>query len=577
MAPERDPRSDPIDRIFLSRSPFSRRAFLGIAGTTALGAALAACTSKTSTGSSGSAAPSGGGATIAGEVPGPQPVSGGTYGGRVVVGWDTEPYAFGDPARAYNLLDYDVATELVFFGSLLAYGGQTGGPVPNIAAAMPQISSDGTTLTFTLKPGVKFHNGREIEAADFKYSWERAIKPGLKGSWAKSYFSSISGYADLRAGKANELAGVEVVDAKTLKVTLDQPDFMILNVFAQPFAAPLPKEEVERLGDEGFANAPVGFGPFKLESHDSGGQAARFTRFDDYFWEGLPYVDEVEFRWNIDPGLIVPQLQSGDIDIAGNGIPTNQVTRVLADPTTKVLTKDIPVLLPLWIDINRSIEPLGDVRVRQALNWAIDRDAIAKITGNEAYGAPYPANLADFQSTFTPYTYDPEKARSLLNEAGVGSGFTVSLSHTADAASTVQVVQQQLGQVGVTVNLDQVDSSAIYDLQANEDFELMYTGLFMLQPTAGDLVESVYVPSGYANFTKYDNPQVTTLTEEARRDYDVAKQNENYAEIEQLIGEDAPAIFVMTGRFYAGRGAKVQNYQYRGEYGTQYDRLWVSG
>ena len=149
------------------RVSMSRRAFLGTVGAGSLAAALSACTNNSGAPApTGSSPPTSGGDAV-GVVPGPQPVTGGTPGGRVVVGWDDEPYAFGDPARAYNLLDYDVATELVFFGALLAFGGQTGGPIANLAKDMPEVSSDGLELTFKLKPDVKFHNGRVIEAADF--------------------------------------------------------------------------------------------------------------------------------------------------------------------------------------------------------------------------------------------------------------------------------------------------------------------------------------------------------------------------------------------------------------------------
>jgi ABC-type transport system substrate-binding protein len=553
----------------------SRRAFLAGSGAAALAAGLAACSSSsgksvTTASPSGSTDPN-----AKSDVPGPQPTNGGTDGGHVTVGWTDEPYAFGDPARAYNLLDYDVATELVFFGSLLAFAGQTGGPIPNLATAMPKVSQDGKTLTFTLKPGLKFHNGRVIEAADFKYAWERLIGPGLKGAWPKSYFASIAGYEDLRAGRANDLAGVEVVNSTTLKVTLAQPDFMFLNTMSQTFSAPLPREEVERLGNDGFADTPVGFGPFRITNYDKNGQRATFERFDDYLWSGLPYVDGVDFRWGIDQGLIVPQLQSGDIDIAGAGIPTSQVTRVLANPSTAALTVDVPILQPLWIDINRTVTPMDDPRVRQAMNWAIDRDAVQKVTGNQAYGSPYPADLAGYTPTFTPYTYDTSKAKALLADAGVTS-FSVALTHTADDATTAQVIQQQLGAVGIKVSLNQVGSSAYYDLQSKGDFQLMYTGLFLIQPTPGDLVESVYVPTGYANYTKYSNSKVTALAASARRSYDTATQNSAYAKIEQLIGDDAPGIYVATSKFHAGRGTRVSNYHYRGEYGTYYDRLWVT-
>src|SRR5262245_14546716 len=150
-----------------SVSGIGRREFLrlsGAAGGVALGGSLVAACASGQSNSTSSQSPASG-AVIAGTVPGPSPVSGGRYGGRAVAGY-AEPPDSNDPAQSYNLFSYDIVTELVFFGGLLAYGGQYGGPIPNLAAKMPEISADKKTFTFTLRPGVKFHNGREIVAED---------------------------------------------------------------------------------------------------------------------------------------------------------------------------------------------------------------------------------------------------------------------------------------------------------------------------------------------------------------------------------------------------------------------------
>jgi peptide/nickel transport system substrate-binding protein len=549
----------------------SRRTFLGVAGTTALGAVLAACT-----GSSGGPTMGGsGGARIPGDVPGPQPVSGGTYGGRIVVGWDDEPIAFGDPPRAWNLLDYDVVTTLVFFGGLLAYEGQLGGAIPNLAASLPDISQDGLTLTFQLRPDITFHNGRRIEAEDFKWSWERAIKPGLRGSWGKGYFSSIVGWDALRSGKADTLEGVEVIDPRTLAIHLSKPDFEILNLMALNLSAPIPREEVERLGNEGFADMPVGYGPFRIESHDKTGQTAVFTRFDGYTWKGLPYVDEVEFRWGLDSGLIVRQLQGGDIDVAGNGIPTSQVSSVLAAPATRPLAVEVPVLIPEWVEMNPKVTPFDDVRVRQALNYAVDRDAICKITHSAPFGSPLPKDLPNFPHTFEPYTFDAARARSLLAEAGVEGGFSAQLTFVPSDAAVAQILQQQLRVFGVELSLNQVSSNASYELAVKGDFQMMKTLIYLLQPTAADLFENVYATGGYANDVRYSNPEVDALVSEARSLYNEATRNRLYAKVEQIVGEDAVGIFLSSARYFGGRSERLQNFHNRGDMGSFYDRMWL--
>src|SRR5215467_7872686 len=168
--------------------PMDRRGFLKLTGTAgALGAVggplLAAC----STSSGGTVISKKGGVKLKEYVPGPQPVSGGHYGGTVKVSWADPPDSF-DPALGENLTAWDCLTEVVYFGALMAYDKEFGGPVPNLAQAAPAISTDNKTLTFKIRPDVKFDTGDQIVAGDFKYAWERMLTPKLQ-SWGASYLS----------------------------------------------------------------------------------------------------------------------------------------------------------------------------------------------------------------------------------------------------------------------------------------------------------------------------------------------------------------------------------------------------
>lgn len=255
------------------RAPFTRREFLAVtglaSGTLALAALVASCSSKTS---SGQKKPGRVG-TVSGAVPGPGPVTGGTYGGTVRVGWENEPNSL-DPALGYNLSAWDAITQVLYFGGLLGFGGQSGSPVANIAQRMPQVSSDGTTLTFVIRPDVKFHNGRAITAEDFKWSWERMLQPSL-ASWATSYLSSVVGYQDVVKGRTKTLEGVEAPDDRTLRLTLAQPDFTILNALSLPMTGarnaspPLPVIHAAAAlisGNESFARTAASAGSPSIPS-----------------------------------------------------------------------------------------------------------------------------------------------------------------------------------------------------------------------------------------------------------------------------------------------------------------------
>ena len=300
----------------------TRRGFLKLTGAAgALGAVGAPLLAACSTTPSGPAVIKKGGVRIKEYVPGPQPVSGGRYGGTVRVSWSNPPDSL-DPALGENLTAWDCLTELVYFGALMAYDKDFGGPVPNLAAGMPAISDNGTTLTFKIRPDAKFDTGRKIVAGDFKYAWERMLDPKLQ-SWGASYLSSVVGANQVMAGKTKQLEGVEASGDGTLIVHLTAPDFTILNALTQPITAPVPSEEVERLGKE-FGQTPVGYGPFKIVSFDQAGQTARFERNPHYLYTGLPYLQAVEYHWGVDPQIQLQQLEHGDADIIGDGLPPTE-------------------------------------------------------------------------------------------------------------------------------------------------------------------------------------------------------------------------------------------------------------
>jgi peptide/nickel transport system substrate-binding protein len=560
--------------------PLDRRGFLRVAGAVgAVGAAgpvLAACSST------GSGTVPGGktGIQISEHVPGPQPVSGGRRGGTVKVAWVDPPDSF-DPAIGENLTAWDCVTELVYFGSLMAYDQQFGGPVPNLAADHPVISQDGTTLTFRIRPDVKFHHGRTIVAADFKYAWERMLDPKTQ-SWGSSYLASVVGASAVTSGKTKQLEGVE--GDTTLVVHMTAPDFTILNALTQPITAPVPSEEVDRLG-KAWGQTPVGYGPFMITSYDSAAQTARFDRNPHYLYAGLPYLDGVEYRWGVDPQIELLQLEHGDIDIIGDGIPANSAGLVLASPTLRPLAQPKASPGNLYLTMYPSGVPaFADRAVRQAMNWAINKEALGKITygTSTAWGAPFPSQLSDFTRTFQPYGYDPVKARQLLAQAGFKQGFSITLTVAAAPPfpSIAQAVQQQLGAVGVHVTLNQVDSNALYSLEYAEQrgskkLQMSTDLWYMVQPTAADEVDALYTTHASSNYCGYSNPQVDRLAKQAAADFDPVSRNKLYAQIQQLVGEDAPFVFLASTDFLAGISQRVKNYQYRAETYSYYDRMWV--
>ncbi len=514
----------------------------------------------------------GGSVDVAGGIPGP-PAGGGRRGGEITVAWTSEGNSF-DPAVGYDLPSWDALCCLTT-APLLVFGEGGGEPVANAAAALPRVAGDGTELTIKLRRGVRFHNGRPVTAEDYKYSWERVLDPKV-ASWAASYLYSIEGAQELNEGKVKQLTGVRAVDDHTLVVRLTGPDATFLNILAEPYTAAVPREEVERLGDR-FGRRPVGAGPFRLVDYDSRAQRARFERHKQYFWKGLPYLDAVEYRWGIDEQLQLLQLQRGSIDSVGPGIGASLVPKVNAQQSLKKFVKPIALHAVRWISLNMERPQFRDPRVRQALNWAIDREQIARITLGEAepWGAPFPKNLPNYRRQAEPYGHDPERARSLLEEAGASGLSFELLSDGSDPwPQVMQILEQQLQAVGVKAKLHTVSTGAMQSASEKGNFDAYGAHWYMVQPTALDLIGSNYVTDASANYGHYSNDEVDALTKKATATFDEKARNDQLAEIEQLITEDAPGLFLASLNFLVAINPELENFHYNPIYGTYYDRLW---
>jgi peptide/nickel transport system substrate-binding protein len=574
---------------------FTRQTFVGGAGGTIAALYLAACggsssklppsstgTSSTPTvsgpdpertgGSSGSlATPS----AVPSAVPGP-PAQGGTRGGRIVDVFDQEGTSGYDPALTYGSTGWDGICNLLF-APLYAYSA-TGTPQANAAADMPSVNAAGTVYTIRLRPGVKFHNGRAVVADDYKYAWSRVLDPKLE-SWAASYIYSIKGAQQLYAGKATSLEGVRVVDPMTLEVTLTAPDATFMYALTQPFMAPVPKEVVEKLG-KGFQTHTVGNGPFRLASYDSQGQKAIFQRFDDYFWPGLPYLDEVEQRWGLTQGVQLLMLQRGEIQMMAYGLTPRSLAQIAASSKLRPFLYEQSLLANRWINLDPRVPAFRNQAVRQALNWATDRDQLQRVTAGEstAWGAAFPKEmLAAGTRTATPYTYDPEKAASLIKQAGVGP-ITATLWISIDPEPQIgQVLQQQWQTIGVDLKLKQASADAIGEFSGKGQCDAWVSTYYAIYPTAIDEISQYWETGGSANYTKYSNPKVDALTKQARATADPAARDALLAQVEQELGTDAAGVFIENTNWQmAIDPRKLRNFHYSGVYGPYYDRLWVA-
>src|SRR6056297_1479662 len=245
-------------------------------------------------------------------------------GGEMVVTYQDD-VATLDPAIGYDWQNWSMIKSL--FDGLMGYEPGTT-TLRNELAASHEISGDGMVHTFVLKDGIKFHNGREITAEDVQYSLERVTNPETRSPGA-GFFGMIAGFDTWNAGEGDGLSGVEVLDDKTVRITLSRPDATFSHVMALNFASIVPREAVEASGED-FGREPVGSGAFRMTEWTPGQQLV-FERFEDYHRAGVPKLDRVTFDIGLDPTVALLRLQNGDADVPGDGIPPAQFLQVVND------------------------------------------------------------------------------------------------------------------------------------------------------------------------------------------------------------------------------------------------------
>jgi ABC-type transport system substrate-binding protein len=387
-------------------------------------------------------------------------------GGEMIVTFKDDLITL-DPAIGYDWKNWSVIKSV--FDGLMDYKPGTTELVPDLAESY-QVSDDGLTYTFTLRKGVKFHNGREMTAADVKYSLERTCNPATQSPGA-GYYGALKGFDDFQAGKASELAGVQAVDDYTVRIELSRPDATLLHLMALNFSFVVPKEVVEAEGPD-FGHKPVGTGAFKVAEWTSG-QSIVLERHTEYFKEGLPKLDKITFQIGQEPVVNLLRLQKGEIDIPGDGIPPAKFTEVMNDPTWKEQVIVADQLQTGYVTMNVNIKPFDNVAVRQAVNMAINKDRIVQIINNRAVPAnqPLPPAMPGYDKSFKGYPYDVEGAKAKLKEAGLEGGFETDLyvANTDPQPRIAQAIQQDLAAIGIKANLRSLDQGNVIAAGGKKD------------------------------------------------------------------------------------------------------------
>ena len=383
-----------------------------------------------------------------------------------------------------------------------------------------EISEDQTTYTFTLREGVQFHNGDPVEMRDVVYSIERCADD----SEGTPLIPALSAISSMDA------------DSTTLTITLDQPDSEFLSYLT---LAILPEDYPDQ------ATAPVGTGPFKFVSRTAQDSIV-LERFDGY-WGTPAQLDKVTFRIIENADSLVMSLQSGAIDMFAH-LTSTQVAQLGDD--FQVLEGTMNLVQALYL--NNAVEPFNNELVRQALCYAVDKQQIIDLAF-DGYGSPigssmYPAFQKYFVEDLTDYySYDPDRARELLAEAGYPDGFSVTItvpSNYQPHIDTATVLVEQLRAVGITAEIQPVDwGTWVDETYTNRQFQSTVIGVDASNMTARALLER-FVSTADDNFINYQNADYDALFQQAQAAADDAEQTELYKQMERNLTEHAANVYI---------------------------------
>ena len=469
-------------------------------------------------------------------------------GGSMVVTYKDDVSTL-DPAIGYDWQNWSMIKSL--FDSLMDYAPGTTDLVPDLAESY-EVAPDGLSYTFKLRHGVKFHNGRELTAEDVKWSIERAVRPETQ-SPGQGFFNMIAGFDDVTSGKAKELSGIEAVDPYTVRFTLSHPDATFLHVMAINFSSAVPKEEVEKYGQD-FGKHPVGTGAYKLAEWTLG-QRLVFERNPDYYKEGLPKLDQITFEVGQEPLVALLRLERGEVDILGDGIPPAKFLEVRNDPQWKGNVIEGGQLHTGYVTMNVRIPPFDNQLVRQAVNQAINKERIIKIINGRAVPAnqPLPPAMPGYAKDYQGYAYDPAKAKAMLAEAGFADGFDTELyaMNTDPNPRIAQAIQQDLAEIGIHAELKTLAQANVIAAggEATEAPMIWSGGMAWIAdfPDPSNFYGPILgcggaVPGGW-NWSWYCNEELDQKAAEADAMTDPAKADQRLAlwrDIFLKIMDDAP-------------------------------------
>ena len=454
--------------------------------------------------------------------------------------WDTGPLTL-DPAISADMSSHTYVMQI--FSGLVRLD-QELNIVPDIAESWEE-SLDGKTYTFHLRQGVKFHNGRDVKAADFKYSWERACHPVTGSGTAATYLGDIVGAKDMLAGKTGEISGVEVIDDYTLQVTIDAPRAYFLDKLAYPTAFVVDMVNVE--SGQNWWREPDGTGPFKLREWTPS-QRLILERSQIYYGEPAK-LEQIIFHFLA--GAPMALYETGQIDVTL--VSTSYIDQ--ASDETNPLHQGLavtPELSLYYIGFNTAQPPFDDVNVRRAFCLAVNKERIAEVILRDMVGVAdgiLPPGMPGYSESLEGLDYDVEKAKELIAASkyeDVSSLppiiLTVSGYGNYIPRYLGAIIQEWQQNLGVEISVRQLEPEIfIYNLKQEKD-DMFILGWIADYPDPHNFLDILFYTGSENNFFEYSNLDLDALLDQAAIEQDEATRLPMYQQAEQLVVDEAPCL-----------------------------------
>ncbi|MFD2174005.1 ABC transporter substrate-binding protein [Rhodobacter lacus] len=396
--------------------------------------------------------------------------------------------------------------------------------VPGLATSWKAI--DDTTWEFTLREGVKFHNGEDFNADAVKFTLERVLDPAANSPTA-SYIRTVD--------------HVEVVDPTTVRIITKGPDPLLPTRMSRYPAYIVPPKYVQEVGNDEFARHPVGTGPYKFVEFIPDQHVILEANAD--YWRGKPSIDKVTWRAIPDGTARVTSLLTGEVDLIEN-VPVDLAPMIQAGGDAELVQVKNGGLT-IYLGLTGAEAPLDNVKVRQALNMAIDRKGIVD---NILQGLASPrgtqVGAADFGYKDIPVpAYDPAKAKALLAEAGYPDGFSITMQSThryMKDGEVAQAIAQEFGDIGVKVNQEVLDWS-VYIQKVPMTGPIYMLGWGSTQTLDADAAIYAIMKSGEP-YSTVNMPELDALLDQSRSVIDPAKRAEVLGQIQDYAAQNVPLI-----------------------------------